>query len=106
MDDEAGPGPFSGGFFQLVGPATIVGHGLSVEGLLIQLGRIIRIRHRGVVDQNDQRLVFYIHVFVVIPVKFGCHHAIADKNDLRILEGYAFNRSLAPGHQLLARAKR
>ena len=61
-------------------------HRFAAERLRIQLGGIGRIRHRWIVHQHQQRLAFDIQPLVVVPVELRRDDAVADEDDLRVLE--------------------
>src|SRR3546814_12463465 len=58
----------------LVRPATVIGHRIALEHRRIELGRIVWIRDRRIVDQHDDGLAFQVYALVIVPAVFGCLH--------------------------------
>ena len=91
MDDDGARRTLFGGFLIFIGPAAVIGHGLAVEGAFERLGPVI-----GVVDQDDRGLARHVHAFIVVPALLGRIDAVADEDQLAVLEsGFGI---LAIGH--------
>src|SRR3546814_9917816 len=59
----------------------VIGHRPAVELALDLLGLPI-----GIVDQDDDRLALHIDAGIVVPALFGGVDAIADENDVAVLD--------------------
>ncbi|MNI06853.1 hypothetical protein D3C73_598470 [compost metagenome] len=79
VDDQHARRALAGRLFILVGPATVVGHGLAAEGVQ---RRVLEV---GVVDQDDDHLAPHIGLEVV-PLPLRRVDAIADEDQGRVLQ--------------------
>ena len=81
---------------ELVGPAAIEGHGVSVELARdrIAVGRL----EVGIVDQDDDDLAAHVHVLEIVPLALGRRGAIADEDHGRVGHRDVVGRPVA-GHQ-------
>ena len=86
VNDHRSHGAFLRGDFVFVCPATVISHRFSLEHLLVELGGIFRIGNRRIVDQHQDRFALNIDIFVIVPAVLGRDDAIADKNEIRIVE--------------------
>ena len=83
VDDEGGGGALPRRFLIFVGPAAVIGHRPAVERPLQALGLPI-----GIVDEDDH-LAAHVDTGIVVPVALGRVDAVADEDDVAILEGDA-----------------
>ncbi len=83
------------GFFELVGPAAVVGHGLAIE-----CARLVGLEI-GVVDQHHGDLAVQVDVLVIVPVALGGIDAVADEHQRGVLDRHRILRPQAlQGHVL------
>ena len=80
MDDERRTRALARGLFVLVGPAPVIAHALAAEQ-----GFVAGVEAR-VVDEHHHRLALHVEAGVVVPVRFGRVHAVADEHHLAVLE--------------------
>ena len=99
VDQDHAGGTLPGGFLILVGPATVIGHGIAVEEAGLRVGIT------GVVDQHDHRLACNIEAFIVVPVIFGGHDAIAHKDKIAVLDLNLVGGQLGPVDDVFAHAQ-
>lgn len=85
VNDEARGGAFGGGDFVFVGPATVVGHRVALEdgGIEFAGGGI---DHGRVVDEHEDGLAADIEALVVVPAILRCDNAVADEDDVGVLD--------------------
>ena len=103
-DQAAGRAQF-GCFFEFIGPASVVRHGLSAKGFGIELARILRIGHRRIVDQHNQDFPAHVHAFEVIPLKFGRLHPVTGKDHAGI-DCALVRHALRPGDEVTLKFRR
>ena len=78
-------------FFDLVGPAAVIGHRLATEP--------IRVLDRRFTGQHQQDLAGHVHITKIIPAFFGGADPVADKDDLAgDVEDILWNRR--PRHEV------
>ena len=92
--------------FELVGPAAVVGHRVALERLRVELGRIGRIGHRRIVDEDEDRLALDVHVLEVVPVEFGRFDAIAGEHHVGVLDRRAVGHVFGPRHDIVGPLER
>ena len=97
MDDQHTGGSLSRAFLEFVRPTAVVGHGISVEHLGIELRGVGGVGDLRIVDEHDDRLAFDIHILEVVPVEFRRFHAVAGKDQIRILDCGAIGYVFRPG---------
>ena len=91
VNDDRTRGTLSCGFLVFIGPASVEGHRLAVEGAGQVLAGII-----GVVDEDHRGLAAHVDALVIVPVALGRVHAVADEHQLAV--GQCGSRILAIGH--------
>src|SRR5687767_3502626 len=67
------------GFFKLICPTTVVGHGFAFEQ-----DRILGSK-AGVIDHYEHHLIFYIETCIIVPIIFGGYYAEAGENEPGII---------------------
>src|SRR3546814_10306880 len=77
MDHQHAGRALARGFLVLVGPATVVGHGLAAE--VAFAGLVV-----GVVDQHQRALALQVDALEVVPAALGRGYAVAYEHDRRI----------------------
>jgi hypothetical protein len=97
VDDQHAGGSLSRALLEFVGPTAVVGHGIAVEHLGIQFRGVGRVGDLWIVDEHDDRLALDIHVLEVVPVEFRRFHAVAGKDQIRILDCGAIGYVFCPG---------
>ena len=100
-DDGRGRAQFSR-LVVLVSPAAVVRHGAAAEDLWIERLGIRRVGNRRVVDEHDDRLALYVDAFVVVPLELGRLHAVADEDDVGVVERDGVGHLPAERHELVA----
>src|SRR5690606_28899805 len=69
VDDQRRDGAAAGRFFELVGPAAIVGHRAAAE--FAEAVFALRRDEIGIVDQKDRDLALEVDALEVVPAAFG-----------------------------------
>ena len=99
MDDDDSGGSLPGRFLVLVGPAAVVGHGVSVEQRLILGGEA------GVVHQDDDRAASHVDAFIVVPVVFRCDDAVSHEHQGRVRQSRPVDHPFRPAHEFGAESQ-
>ena len=99
MDDDDSGGSLAGRFLVLVGPAAVVGHGVSVEQRLILCGEA------GVVYQDDDRAALHVDAFIVVPVVFRCDDAVSHEHHGRVRQARPLDHPFCPAHKFGAESQ-
>ncbi len=76
VDDQGADRALARRLFELVGPASVIGHDARVEEF--------RILRRRLVDDHQQHLAFDVHALEIVPAVFRRLDAIADEDDGRV----------------------
>ena len=79
MDENRAHSAFAGGFFILVGPASVVGERLAFEE--------IHIVGRRLVDQHEQNFAAHVGALVVVPFIFGSFDSVTHIHDFSVYVG-------------------
>ena len=96
VDDERACRAAARRLLELVGPPAVVGHRRAVERPGVELRRVRGIGYRRIVDEHHQRLAFEVDALEVVPVVLGRGDAVADEDELRILDAGAVGDVLGP----------
>ncbi len=80
MNDDGHVSALTRGFFELICPAPVIGHGLAVEKRSVAGGIA------GIVHEHHYGLASGIHARIVIPVVFRCDNAVADKYHIAVTD--------------------
>uniref|UniRef100_A0A0N5A4S5 LigA n=1 Tax=Parastrongyloides trichosuri TaxID=131310 RepID=A0A0N5A4S5_PARTI len=88
---------------ELIGPAAIEGHGLTVE--LARDGVAFRRAEVRVVDQHQHDLAVQVHALVVVPVALRRVDAVADEYQRRVGQGDALHRPVGRDDDVLGPLK-
>ena len=81
------------GFFQLIGPTTIISHVASTEKVLVIETRIV---HHG-----DDNLSLHVDAFVVIPIIFRCIDTETHKHKIGIRYDNLFLSTKCPNYNVI-----
>ena len=84
MDDEGGGRALPRRLFIFVGPAAVIGHRPAAERAFEPFRLPV-----GVVDQDDHRLAADVEPGIIVPAALGRVDAVADEDDLAILDADA-----------------
>ena len=68
----------------LVGPPSVIGHGVPPKHLFVELRGIGRIRNRRVVDEHQQRLALQVNALVIVPAVLPRHDSVTDEDNLGV----------------------
>ena len=101
MDDQHACGAPHRANLVLVGPAAVVRHRPPAERVRIELARPGGIGHGRIVDQHDERLALHVDALVVVPVEFGCDDAVADEDEVRLVDARGVGDMLRPRNHVV-----
>jgi len=100
VDDQDASRTLARRLLVLVGPAPVICHGPAAEGIQLRLFEV------GIIDQHHKDLATHVLALEVVPVPLGRADAIADEDQLGVLQANAVGRTAGRDHGLLALAQR
>ena len=100
VHDEQAGSALAYRFFELVGPATVIGHRIAVEQFRV-LGGV-----PGVVHEHDGDLAAHVDAGVIVPLVFRCDDAVTRKHELGVVDPRFGHRALGPDDHVVAEAQR
>ena len=103
VDDERRRGPLGRGDLIFVRPAAVIGHRLPLEHRRVELLGMRRVGDGRVVDEHHDRLAADVDPLVVVPAVLRRDDAVADEDDLGVLDLDLRRRPPRDGDPVLGR---
>src|SRR5439155_4526119 len=105
VDDEDAGGLLSHSDLVLVGPAPVIGHRSPAENGGVERGGGLRVGHRGIVHQHDQRLTRDVGPLVIVPLKLRGLDSVPNEDQLRAIQASLVRDMFGPRDEIVSKPK-
>ncbi len=95
MNDDASRRAQLRRLFELVGPPSVIRHGLAAECLGVKFRGVGWVGHGRIIDEHNDHFALDVHAFKIVPLKFRRLNAVAHENHIGVY-GRRIRNALGP----------